>query len=89
MSDVTIVGGWTQYRPLTPEDHAVFDTALKGFVGVNYQPTEVSSQVVAGINYRYKCNASLPGPEIMEWEAVVEIFKPLEGQPHITNIHKI
>ncbi|MFQ2018524.1 hypothetical protein ACK34I_15280 [Aeromonas veronii] len=50
-----LVGGWTAYHKLTAEDQAVFDQALKGFVGVQYVPFEVSTQVVAGTNYRFKC----------------------------------
>ncbi|WP_421207133.1 hypothetical protein [Aeromonas enteropelogenes] len=49
-----LVGGWTAYHKLTAEDQAVFDQALKGFVGVQYVPFEVSTQVVAGTNYRFK-----------------------------------
>ena len=61
---------------------------MKGFVGVKYTPNEVSTQVVAGTNYRYKCTASMPPAEII-WEAIVEIFKPLDGPPVITGIHRI
>lgn len=88
-SEKTIVGGWTAYRPLTAEDHKIFDEALHGFVGVSYDPQEVSTQVVAGINYRFKCKATLPGPEPIQWEAIVEIYAPLDGKPHITSITKL
>lgn len=84
-----LCGGWSQYRELTDEDKAVFNEALEGFVGVDYQPKAVSTQVVAGMNYRFKCDATLPGPIPMQWEAIVEIFSPLEGKPHITGIQKI
>ncbi|SHO57311.1 hypothetical protein [Vibrio quintilis] len=89
MSVDTIAGGWTKYRKLTPEDRAVFDEAMAGFVGVIYDPYEVATQVVAGTNYRYKCNARLPGPEECMWEAVVEIFQPLEGKPYLVNINRV
>ena len=83
-----IFGGWSSYHDLTPEDNKVFDEALKGFVGVNYKPTTVSTQVVAGTNYRYKCIASMPPADVI-WEAVVEIFQPLKGMPYITGIVRI
>jgi hypothetical protein len=85
---VELVGGWSPYHNLTAEDKLVFDEALKGFVGVKYTPTAVSTQIVAGTNYRFKCTAQIPPSEVV-WEAIVEIFKPLVGNPHITGIVRI
>lgn len=83
-----VVGGWTTYHPLTPADRQVFDEAMKGFVGVSYNPQSVSTQVVAGKNYRFRCLASMPPAEVV-WEAIVEIYQPLNGAPHITSITRI
>ncbi|WP_136668871.1 hypothetical protein [Flavobacterium sp. H122] len=83
-----IVGGWSPYHPLTAQDKAVFDEAMKGFVGVKYTPNTVSTQVVAGTNYRYKCTASMP-PALVVWEAIVEIFQPLNGAPYVTGIVRL
>ena len=87
-NQATMFGGWTPYHDLTAEDKAVFDEAMSGFVGVTYKPQTVSTQVVAGVNYRFKCQASMPPAEVI-WEAIVEIFSPLEGKPHITGITRI
>jgi len=84
----TIVGGWTAYHALTVEDEKVFKEALNGFVGVTYSPQSVSTQVVAGTNYRFKCTASIP-PSDVEWEAIVEIYAPLTGKPHIISITRL
>lgn len=84
----SLVGGWTAYHPLTPEDQQVFKEALNGFVGVNYEPSEVSTQVVNGTNYRYKCTASIPPAEVV-WQAIVEIYKPINGKPHIISIIRL
>lgn len=83
-----LLGGWTKYHALTPENQKVFDIAIKGIIGVNYTPKEVSTQVVAGVNYRYRCNASVPPSEVV-WEAIVEIYAPLEGAPYVVSIHRI
>lgn len=83
-----MVGGWTPYRSLKPEDAAVFKTAMAGFVGVHYTPGSVSTQVVAGENYHFKCMASIPPTDVM-WEAIVEIYQPLKGPAHITGIHRV
>lgn len=83
-----LVGGWSSYHKLTPEDTAVFDEAIAGLVGVDYKPETVSTQVVAGMNYRFKCQASIPPAEVI-WEAIIEVYKPLDGKPHITGITKL
>jgi hypothetical protein len=87
-AEETIVGGWTPYHKLTNEDQHVFDQAMKDFVGVKYTPLTVSTQLVAGMNYRFKCSATMP-PAYVIWEAIVDIFKPLNGPPVITGIHRI
>lgn len=83
-----IVGGWTKYHPLTADDKAVFDQAMKGLIGVKYAPQEVSTQVVAGTNYRFRCTATMPPAEVV-WEAIVEIYQPLKGSPYVTGIMRL
>ncbi len=87
-TETHVLGGWSAYHKLTPEDRLVFDEAMKGFVGVKYTPISVSTQVVAGMNYRFKCEASMPPSEVI-WEAIVEIFKPLNGAPYVTGIVRL
>jgi len=88
MTEELTIGGWTAYHSLTQEDQQVFDEALRGFVGVKYSPTEVSTQLVNGTNYRFKCTATMPPADVI-WNAIVEIYKPIEGQPHIVAITRI
>lgn len=88
MSTSTLtLGGWTTYAALTQQETDIFKTATAGLLGVKYTPKEVSKQVVAGTNYRFKCTTSIPhfGPG----EALVEIFQPLEGEPYITDIKRM
>lgn len=61
---------------------------MHGFVGVVYTPLEVSTQVVNGVNYRYKCSASMPPSEVI-WQAIVEIYQPIDGKPHVVGITRI
>lgn len=84
----TLVGGWTAFHPLTPEDQKVLDEAMNGFVGVIYTPFEVSTQLVNGTNYRFKCDASIPPADVV-WQAIVEIYQPISGQPHVVGITRI
>ena len=83
-----LVGGWTAFHPVTPEDKKVFDEAMQGFVGVKYTPLEVSTQVVNGTNYRFRCDASVPPAEVV-WQAIVEIYQPIQGKPHVVAITRI
>lgn len=83
-----VVGGWTKYHALTPEDQKVFNEAMNGFVGVKYTPEQVSTQLVNGTNYRYRCLASMPPSDVV-WEAIVEIYQPINGQSHVVSIHRI
>lgn len=87
----TLSGGWSPYRPLTAEDKAVFDQAMQGLVGVGYVPSQVSTQVVAGTNYRYQCTATVVSASPSSWQAIVQIYQPLPGQgkPHVTDITRI
>ncbi|MBS4638008.1 hypothetical protein [Aeromonas caviae] len=84
-----LLGGWTAYHKLSAKDQAVFNQALEGFVGVQYQPFEVSTQVVAGTNYRFKCKSTVPLSNPIHGEAVVQIFQSLDRSAHITSITPI
>jgi hypothetical protein len=83
-----LLGGWSSYQNLTPLDQKVFDDALSGFVGVSYKPYSVSSQIIAGTNYRFKCIAQVPPAQVI-WESIVEIYAPINGTPHIIGIVRI
>ncbi len=87
-AQATLLGGWTAYHPLTAEDQKVWDEAMRGFVGVNYKPQTVSSQLVNGTNYRFKCTASIPPAEVM-WDALVDIYAPINGMPYVTGITRV
>lgn len=84
----TVVGGWSPYHPLTQSDEQVFEEAMNGWVGVTYKPQSVSTQIVNGENFKFKCQASMPPSEVI-WEAIVEIYKPRGGKPYVTGIVKI
>ena len=86
--ETLVPGGWTPYHPLTAEDKKIFDEAMKGIIGVIYTPQSVSTQVVNGTNYRFKCTSSLPGQTIV-WDSIVEIHKPINGAPYVIGIQRV
>ncbi|REH54811.1 hypothetical protein C7448_102336 [Tenacibaculum gallaicum] len=82
-----LVGGWSPYRDLTSEDKVIWNETPKP-LGVDYTPFAVSTQIVNGVNYRFKCTASMPPAEVV-WEAIVEIYKPINGKPRIIGIIRL
>lgn len=86
-----VLGAYTKFRPLTKEDKKVFDLALEGLVGVDYEPLIVATQVVAGTNYKFVCNATIVYPDSIPFLAMVKVFAPLsEGAvPVIMEINRI
>lgn len=75
-----LAGGYTKFRPITEEDKVIFDKAMKGLVGVDYEPLIVSTQVVKGTNYRFVCNAELIGVKPTYYLAGVVIYVPLPSE---------
>lgn len=79
-----LVGGYTEDREPTDEDLVLFNDAIAiiDTSGVVYQPQKVATQVVAGVNYRFYCQA---GDGSFSY---VYIFQPLEegAAPTVTEI---
>lgn len=75
-----MTGAYTGYREMTLEENTIFLDAYKA--ADKLHPWTVSTQVVAGINYRYACT-----DENGE-EYVVTIYKPLpnQGEPRVTGV---
>lgn len=85
-----IVGGWTPFScNITKEASEVFEEVFKGFVGVSYSPVAFATQVVSGINYSFFCNAEPVYPNALNQAAIVNIYKPIHGSAHITEIRMI
>lgn len=66
-----------------------FSEAVEHFVGVQYSPVAVATQVVAGLNYAFFCNAQIPGLGNSIYPAMVNVYQPLDGSAVITHIQKI
>lgn len=81
-----VAGGYTQERDVTTEDMVVFDEAMEGLAGVSYTPLKVSTQVVAGTNYKFYCETVLVTPDAEEGHAYVTIYQPLEGKAEVVDI---
>lgn len=89
METNVMVGTFTAYtNRMTTEQLNVFSQATKGLEGVDYTPLAVSTQLVSGTNYRFFCNSKGVYPNSLNEGAIVTIYQPLQGQPHVTSIHR-
>lgn len=81
-----LVGGFTAQREPTEEEVAMFKTAT-GVGEMTFTPLSVSTQVVAGTNYKFWCRYQDKDDSGHCW---VVIFKPLPGQgePKVSSIKK-
>ena len=82
-------GGWTKVEDgtITPELQEMFDKAMEGMLGVDYVPVELlETQVVAGMNYKFRCEATVVYPGAEPKEAIVTIYKDTEGNLTVTEI---
>ncbi len=83
-------GGWTPYStPLSADAKKVFDSVIKGLIGVNYSPLAVATQVVSGTNYRFFANSQVVYPGALNEAVIIQIYQPLQGEAHITSIKKV
>lgn len=87
-----MVGAYTKFRGLEEADKKVFEEATSGLMGVNYEPLLVATQVVAGTNYKFICNATAVTNPPKEFAATVTVFQDLPqngGKVVITDISEI
>ncbi|NER04187.1 MAG: hypothetical protein F6K17_17000 [Okeania sp. SIO3C4] len=83
-------GGWSTYSSdITPEASEVFQTAVDGLYGVSYEPVAFATQIVAGINYSFFCNAEVVYPNAPNKAAIVDIYEAPGEIPIITEIKMI
>ena len=87
-TDEMLMGGYSEQRPLTPEDSAVFAAATKDYAYLNLTPLSVSTQVVAGMNYLFLCEMKAFGGAAVQTN--VKVFKPLpgRGEPELIVVEK-
>lgn len=87
--DFGLMGGWTvaQDPTITPELKAVFDKGMEGLIGVNYVPVlYLGSQVVAGTNHAFLCQATVVVPDAQPEWMVVYLYQDLQGEISVLDI---
>ena len=87
--DVEIVGGWETVEDgtITPELQELFNKAIEELDGVDYTPIKLlETQVVAGTNYKFLCDATVTSPDAETTQAIVTIYEDLQGNVEILDI---
>lgn len=86
---IALDGGSTEPADgaITEELQDIFNKALEGYDGAKLEPVELlSTQVVAGINYRFLCRETVLVPNAEPKEVIVTVFKDLDGNCSITDV---
>jgi hypothetical protein len=78
-------GGWTAYSTQISDDAKKAFEAVN-LLGVVYTPLAVATQVVAGMNYSFFCNALGVYPGATYEGAMILINSPAGGKPHVVSI---
>ncbi|MDB9798406.1 hypothetical protein OAB80_00270 [Flavobacteriaceae bacterium] len=74
------IGGWSPFSTPTHEDLNIFNEAMQGNIGVAFTPQQVSTQLVYGMNYKFKCKAITTGTQKPTTLLVmIQIFAPADG----------
>lgn len=84
-----IVGGWAaaEVTEITPDELAVFDKALEGLMGVNYEPVLLlGSQVVAGTNYAFLAKGTVVYPDAQPAWYIIYVWENPQGEVELLDI---
>ena len=85
-----LLGAWSSWNfTLSAAAKDVFDQTVGKLVGVQYTPLAFATQVVNGLNYCFLCEVQVVGPENPQFVAMIYVYAPANGEPHITHITRI
>lgn len=89
LPEETLPGGWQEAASpaMTDEAKAAFEKATEGLLCVDYVPVALlSTQVVAGTNYRILCEATEVYPGAETHYAVMTVYEGLDGSANILSV---
>lgn len=81
-----MTGSWDYQSYLTPYDSFIFYNAIGHQQDYFYQPIAVAKQIVNGTNYKFIAIAEPKLDDLSSHFAIVEIYKPINGEAYTTNI---
>lgn len=86
-SDEGCAGCFGDYEELTEDDMDVFEKANKLSDSTFVNPTKVSKQVVAGMNYRFMCELEVSEGETKD--VILEVYKNVKDEIEITSVTEV
>lgn len=89
MGEEPTLGGWTiaASSELTEETRLLFEKGVADLLGVTYTPVALlGTQLVAGTNYCFLCQATVVYPDAQPYYALVYLCEGLEGQVSVLQI---
>lgn len=86
--DESMPGGYGEDRKPEADELAMFES-ITGGLEAKYETTLVVTQVVAGTNYRFTAMETPADSNAKATKVYVYIYKPLEGEPELTEIEKL
>ena len=87
-----LAGGWQASADpaVTEALRAVFEKGMEGLLGVSYTPVVyLGSQVVAGTNHAFLCQATVVYPGAQPYYTIVYLYEDLQGNVTILNIAEL
>jgi hypothetical protein len=82
-------GGYTAFKAISDEEHTLLADLLKGFSGSGFNVKYVSTQVVAGINYKFAGTQNMITKNAPKYPVLLTVYKPLFDYPVITGVEKV
>ena len=84
-----LMGGWSEFTDLAPEDEEVFKQVIGLEKGVDYKVFKVSKQIVNGTNYRFICEGNPVVKDSNIFPAIVKVYQLVNGNAVLTGIERI
>jgi hypothetical protein len=81
-------GSYTAFVPVKQEPQDILNAALKGFAGSGFAADYVSTQLVAGMNYRFAGTQTLITKGGEKLPVLFTVYQPLSGAPVLTGVQK-
>lgn len=92
MAEQSLAGGWTASPApeITEELALVFEKGLSELVGVSYVPVAyLGSQLVAGTNHCFLCQATVVYPDAQPYYALVYLYQALDGNVSLLEVQPL
>jgi hypothetical protein len=83
------LGGYTAFKEISDEERTMLEDILKGFSGSGFNVKYVSTQLVAGINYKFAGTQNMITKNALKYPVLLTVYKPLFDYPVITGVEKV